>query len=61
MDNPECGAEFNASRFTVLHRARNKNVLDTLEAVYITAAQPELCKQMRLVKQLHLFHVAGVG
>ena len=61
MDNLEGGAEFTTSRFTILHRARNRNVLDTLEAVCITALQPELCKQMRFVKQLHLFHAAGAS
>ena len=60
-DNPECGAEIKASRFTALHRARNKNVLDTLEAECITALQPELCKRMKFVKQLHLFHAAGAS
>ena len=61
MDNPECGADINTSRFTILHRARNKNVLDMLEAVYITALQPELRKQMSFVKQVHLFHAAGAS
>ena len=53
--SPECAAEFNTNRFCVIGRARNRAVLDMLEAVYITTLQPELCKQMQFVKTLHLF------
>ena len=52
--NPECAKEFSSAKFSVLHKARNRAMLDMLEAVCITTREPELCKQMQFVKKLHL-------
>ena len=43
-----------SAKFSVLHKARNRAMLDMLEAVCITTREPELCKQMQFVKNLHL-------
>ena len=41
--------------FSVLTRARTKNHLNVLEAVYISVLNPVLCKQKSFVTSLTLF------
>ena len=54
-DNPQCGASYDASQFSVLARARSQFHLNVLEAVYIQSLTPNLCKQKEFVYGLLLF------
>ena len=55
LANEECAKAYKPEQFTIIHRARNKSILDILEAIYIKTIKPELCKQMQFVKSLNLF------
>ena len=54
MKNSNCLDNFNKSMFSVIRKARTESVLHVLEALYIRDLNPELCKQMDLVKRLHM-------
>ena len=55
-DNPKCGANFDASQFSVLRRARSDFHLKVLEAIFIQTTSPELCKQKEFVYSTILFN-----
>ena len=50
-----CVANYNDECFAVLHRARTKQHLNVLKAIYILLDQPSLCKQ----NPKHSLHLLG--
>ena len=53
--NKTCSRRYKVGDFSVLTRARTKNHLNVLEAVYISVLNPVLCKQKSFVTSLTLF------
>ena len=53
--NKTCSRRYEVGDFSVLTRARTKNHLHVLEAVYISVLNPVLCKQKSFVTSLTLF------
>ena len=53
--NKTCSRRYEVGDFSVLTRARTKNHLNVLEAVYISVLNPVLCKQKSFVTNLTLF------
>ena len=53
--NKTCSRRYEVGDFSVLTRARTKNHLNVLEAVYISVLNPVLCKQKSFVTSLTLF------
>ena len=53
--NNACSRRYDVGDFSVLTRARTKNHLNVLEAVYISVLNPVLCKQKTFVTSLTLF------
>ena len=53
--NKTCSRRYEVGDFSVLTRARTKNYLNVLEAVYISVLNPVLCKQKSFVTSLTLF------
>ena len=53
--NKTCSRRYEIGDFSVLTRARTKNHLNVLEAVYISVLNPVLCKQKSFVTSLTLF------
>ena len=47
-----CSRRYEVGDFSVLTRARTKNHLNVLEAVYISVLNPVLCKQKSFVTSL---------
>lgn len=54
IENPECAAQYNDGRFSILARARNFYKLSILEAIFIRLRKPILCKQKKFVLSLKL-------
>ena len=53
--NKACSRQYEVGDFSVLTRARKKNHLNVLEAVYISVLNLVLCKQKSFVTSLTLF------
>ena len=56
VENPiKCGRVFTKDQFSILSRARNEEHVKVLEAIYIMALQPVLCKQKNFLYTTRLF------
>ena len=59
--NKACSERYSETDFKVLTRGRDKLHLSVLEAIYIYALEPVLCKQKLSVTNLTLFQHAHAG
>ena len=56
VENPECARKYNDAKFSILARGRSDYHLAVLEAIFILARRPILCRQKKFVLALKLFH-----
>ena len=56
LENKECAKHFNDAQFSILATARSLFHLSVLEATYINALQPILCRQKEFVYSLQISH-----
>ena len=54
LENKECAKHFNDAQFSILATARSLFHLSVLEATYINALQPILCRQKEFVYSLQI-------
>lgn len=54
-ENKTCGQAYSDECFRILHKARNKQHLNILEAVSVLMCKPALCRQKELSHKLELF------
>ena len=54
-ENPDCAKNYRPQDFSVLARGRSEFHLRVLEAMYIKALSPDLCKQKRFVHDVILY------
>ena len=55
VENPECARKYNDAKFSILARGRSDYHLAVLEAIFILARRPILCRQKKFVLALKLF------
>ena len=55
IHSPQCATDFTYDQFSIICKAKHKHQLKVLEALYIRALRPVLCKQKSLVYPLRLF------
>ena len=56
LQNPTYTHEYNDNKFPILARGRTSFHLSTLEAMYIKASKPNLCRQKEFVYGLKITH-----
>ena len=56
LQNPACAREYNDNKFSILARGHTSFHLFTLEATYMKASKPNLCKQKEFLYGLEITH-----
>ena len=56
VENPECARKYDDAKFSILARGRSDYHLAVMEAIFILARRPVLCRQKKFILALKLFH-----